>query len=431
MASSPLRAAAAGPAGRLRDTRGDPIAFALEAALDAVALLFLPILTMASLGAAPLAIVAEISALGLILRRGEPGLRALGLPAIFLGLLLLWGALSAIWSIHPMRSLEVAGRLCGLWVGGLALIAAADRLAHPLRLLVCALIGAGAAMLLVIVELATRGLLSGLLYRHPYFPSGLNRGAVALAILLLPALATAIRLRRPVVGAAAGLAMTAIVYALKATIAKAILPVAIVAGCLMLSARRGTVRIAALATILIVLTAPLTFSQLAEVPGLLDRAYAFKESAGHRLEIWNFVGKRIAERPVLGWGLDASRAIPGGDQPIRPGDNEKWLPLHPHNAALQLWLELGLPGAVLLASLAALLWLRLDRVDYPPLFVAAIGGSLLAAMIAAFGSYDIWHEWWIGALSLLLFLVCVMGSVCRDADREAARSNPTAPQACA
>ena len=72
------------------------------------------------------------------------------------------------------------------------------------------------------------------------------------------------------------------------------------------------------------------------------------------------------------------------------------------------------------AAFAALLWVRLDRVGYPPLFAAGAGGGLFAAMIAAFGSYDIWHEWWIGALSLMLFLVCVMGSVCREAAREAA-----------
>ena len=33
------------------------------------------------------------------------------------------------------------------------------------------------------------------------------------------------------------------------------------------------------------------------------------------------------------------------------------LPLHPHNAALQVWLELGLPGAALMALLLSWLWL--------------------------------------------------------------------------
>ena len=420
MASPPLPAAYIAGIARFREESGDRIAIGLEMALDAAALLFLPILTMASLGAAPLAIVAELCALGLILRRGAANLRSLVAPAILLGLLLLWSGLSAVWSIHPLRSLEVAGHLGGLWIGALVLIAAESRLAHPVRLLVCALIGMGISIFLAVIELTTHGVLSGLLYRHHYFPTGMNRGAVASAVLLLPALATAIHLRRPVLGAAAGFGMTAIVYALKATIAKLALPAACVAAGMLLLARGAMVRIAALATILLMLTAPLTFPRLADIPGALDRAYAFKQSLGHRLEIWHFVGDRIAERPLWGWGLDASRAIPGGDQLIRLG--EKWLPLHPHNAALQLWLELGLPGCTLFACFAALLWVRLDRVGYPPLFAAAAGGGLFAAMIAAFGSYDIWHEWWIGALSLMLFLVCVMGSVCRDAAREPAGS---------
>ena len=50
---------------------------------------------------------------------------------------------------------------------------------------------------------------------------------------------------------------------------------------------------------------------------MFERADAFKDSAGHRLEIWHFAGQRIAERPLLGWGLDASRAIPGGNALIR------------------------------------------------------------------------------------------------------------------
>ena len=91
-----------------------------------------------------------------------------------------------------------------------------------------------------------------------------------------------------------------------------------------------------------VVSAPLTFAQLEQLPGLAAAADRFKISAGHRLLIWSFTGDRIAERPLTGWGLDASRAIPGGRDPIRPG--EAWMPLHPHNAALQLWLELGAPG---------------------------------------------------------------------------------------
>ena len=122
--------------------------------------------------------------------------------------------------------------------------------------------------------------------------------------------------------------------------------------------------------------------------------------------IWSFAGERIAERPLAGWGLDAARGIPGGKDPIRPG--ETWLPLHPHNAPLQVWLELGVPGAVLFALLVALPWYGLAVVPWPRIFVAAAGTSLAIALIASLATYGIWQEWWVATLWFSLFSVLVM-----------------------
>ncbi len=82
-------------------------------------------------------------------------------------------------------------------------------------------------------------------------------------------------------------------------------------------------------------------------PRLLTRAVVaihhaapwIKYSGIHRLLIWRFTADRIAERPALGWGMDASRALPGGktdlaqlfpDAGLLPGSEA--LPLHPHDA---------------------------------------------------------------------------------------------------
>jgi len=93
------------------------------------------------------------------------------------------------------------------------------------------------------------------------------------------------------------------------------------------------------------------------------------------------------------------------------------LPLHPHNAPLQFWLELGLPGAVLFALIIAGLWLRLGRADWPPLYAAAAGGSLVTALVVALGSYGVWQEWLVASEFLTLFLILVVGRVVRSADR--------------
>jgi O-antigen ligase len=85
----------------------------------------------------------------------------------------------------------------------------------------------------------------------------------------------------------------------------------------------------------------------------------------------------------------------------------QWLPLHPHNAALQLWLELGAPGAILFAWLVAWVWLALGAAAWPPLYAAAAGSSLVTALVVGFGSYGVWQEWWISTEFLTLFLILV------------------------
>ena len=122
-------------------------------------------------------------------------------------------------------------------------------------------------------------------------------------------------------------------------------------------------------------------------------ARASKQSVQHRLEIWSFAGARNAERPLLGWGLDASRAIPGGTAPTDLG--VPYLPLHPHNVTLQIWLELGIPGAALLALFGVRLWLALGAAAWPRPYAAAVVGSLVAAFTVSLGSYGLWQEWWI------------------------------------
>ena len=118
---------------------------------------------------------------------------------------------------------------------------------------------------------------------------------------------------------------------------------------------------------------------------------------------------------MVGWGLDASRSIPGGKDESRPG--EAHLPLHPHNAALQAWLELGAPGAALMAVFLALLWRRLaiptGRGFTPP----PPREAWRRPSASAFAAYGIWQEWWLATLALSGLLRCW---------RSAARRTPAA-----
>jgi exopolysaccharide production protein ExoQ len=119
-----------------------------------------------------------------------------------------------------------------------------------------------------------------------------------------------------------------------------------------------------------------------------------------RLFIWRFAVERIAERPVFGWGFDASRRIPGGgdtftvyggnqDSGLRVLTREFNLPLHPHNQVLQVWLELGLVGALLAATFGFLILWRLEPVG---LAVA------VSALVFDYLSFGAWQSWWIAAV---------------------------------
>ncbi len=168
-----------------------------------------------------------------------------------------------------------------------------------------------------------------------------------------------------------------------------------------------------------VFVGPLALAQPQLQAAVAERLPAQATSLRHRLLIWKFAGDRIAERPVLGWGMAGSRAVPGADQPALSYAKSKgvgWvnrhdggilhrtpvLPLHPHNAFVQIWLELGLLGALLAAGFV---WLCAQACRAGPPGVRACRFGLLAsAVTVACFSYGVWQSWWIASLFLIAAL---------------------------
>lgn len=125
-----------------------------------------------------------------------------------------------------------------------------------------------------------------------------------------------------------------------------------------------------------------------------------KGSMGHRYYIWRFATARAIERPLAGWGLDSSRDIPGGHANIAIG--KELMPLHPHNATLQLWLELGIPGLLIGA---AIFWVVLrSRFGGPDSLVEVYVKPLTMAVVFVCmnTTYGIWQAWWFSLLTLSL-----------------------------
>lgn len=419
MPSSPPRAIARPAPSRL--------ASGLEAGLDAAALLFLPVLALASRGLAALEAVAGLFALGLAWRGRTVIGRDFAAWAAPLAALVLWGAASAAWSLDPARSLMMAARLAGLFAAGLALLACVPALARPERLLRCFFAGLVLGIALLIVQRATGGLLTRPFSLRGFVAPQLNQASETLAVLALPASATLWLQGRRGPALLLPAAMAATVFGLVGTAAQVCLVAGLAAAFLFygLDRRRGALAtLAALFSILVIVTAPLTFAKLAQIGPLWHAADQLKSSVPHRLLIWFFAGGRIAEKPLLGWGLDTARMIPGGGEWIRPG--QPWLPLHPHNVPLQMWLELGVPGAVLFALVAARLWRALGRVCWPRPLAASAAGALAAALCESLGTYGMWEAWWIGTLWFSLFLVLVMAKSLEAAPQKRSQARAAA-----
>jgi O-antigen ligase len=386
----------------------------LERGLGGCVLALPPLLALIPHAAAPLVGVAGLCAAGLLVADRRCRFDGLRWPAALLGALLVWGAMSALWSIDPERSLVMEARLAALFAAALALAAAADRLAAPQHMRRLVLIAAAAGIAVALIDLATAGRLSGYLTVRPFATSRFNQVSTWLAMLVLPT-AALLALRRRPLALVLPIAMVATVCLLEGTTAKVALALSLPVAALIYLRRGAVARLAAVLAILGILSAPLTLPHLDRVPGVFAAADRIKGSFGHRLMIWSFAGDRIAERPFVGWGLDSARAVPGGADEIRPG--QQWLPLHPHNAALQLWLELGAPGAALLALIVAWLWLALAQAAWPRIYAAAAGGGLTVALAAASSGWGIWEEWWIATLAMAAFAIQVMARSAANRDQ--------------
>jgi exopolysaccharide production protein ExoQ len=380
-----------------------------ELGLDICVFLFLPVLVLASKGAAPLAAAAGLCALGLVAPQGEAAWRRVRGLALLFAALVLWGLVSSLWAIEPRRSLLIALRLAGMFAAGLALIAAATKIAAPARLVWCFAAGLAIALALTVVQFWTAGALTHSLSRREFIEPALNQAEDGFAYLLLPLCAVLFLRGQRLFAGLLAVATVGVICLLVGETARIAFAIGVTAAVLLYFWRARLTRFAAMASVVLILGAPLIFPALDGIDITHRVSRYFKPSLWHRLDIWSFVGTHIAEKPLLGWGLDSARAIPGGDVQIAGGlPGQTWLPLHPHNAPLQLWLELGLPGAVLFALFAARIWRALGAAPWPRLYAAAAGGSLVTALVVALGSYGIWQEWLISTEFLTLFLILVM-----------------------
>lgn len=335
------------------------------------------------------------------------------LPVLAFALLV---CLSLLWSEEPEAAFAAGGRaLLALAALALFIHLVATTQAPNLPLLARSLaVGLALGAALAALELGTEGLVHALLGRE-FALYDLNRAVVVQAILVVPLAAWLAARGRT----AAALGLVVAMAALAAAGPSQTAPLAFLAGALVLAAASLAPRPAALLLAMAlgvgILAAPLLASSAGDlVPGgLLGRIEPLTGQA--RVEIWEAVAARIAERPALGWGIGGSRVMDFPEIEWLYADGR--LP-HPHNAPLQVWLDLGLVGALCLAGLALFLAAAAARAPG-----SAVNLALLAAAAAAtLTTWSIWAAWWIAALGTLASAGIVFARLARDQASARAKS---------
>ena len=345
--------------------------------------------------------------------------------AACIGAIVLWSGLSALWSAYPDRSLAQTGQTAGTFVlyalTMLGVVSAAPNGRSALGLIA---VGYGVAMAILLVEpqldfplyksLEAAGLVEPFSFQTEakgyaviavacpilgvaLWAAGWRMAAGAIVIFGGFTLSFGSMLAAEIAFWVAAVGMAAMALAPRLTVAATSVLVAVV---MLLAPIGGEVVLAGVQPD----TERVADSTVAASPDWTARVpFTWR----HRLAIWHYSADRIVERPLLGHGTDAARWIAKtGPRPTVSLGFDNIMPLHPHNAALQVWIELGLVGALLMTALLLLTLRAIHRLG--PIARVAAFGAFTAYLVIGMVSFGMWQTWWmtlpivLGALSLLL-----------------------------
>jgi O-antigen ligase len=334
----------------------------------------------------------------------------------------LWAAASWLWSMEPGETLDSILPLGATFGGGLVLVGAAARLEpSAIASVERSLLAAGAVGFgLLAVEMLGGGAifnrllaLAGRPMSAPeYIIYFFNPGLALMALFLWPWAAALWRRGLPILAVAFGLGAAAVIAAGDAAAPKIALALGAVAALATALWPRAAPRVLAAAVAAAVLAAPLVPRAFPPVPELVRAAPNLPPSLYHRVSIWQVTVRHLAEAPIMGHGLDTARSFYGQEtqKEVALYDKEgirRWIsqyepiPLHPHNAVLQVWLELGAVGAliglvVLLAAVKGIAGATAAGVAR-----AAASGAFVSGLTIASVSFGIWQSWWLCGLWLI------------------------------
>jgi len=382
---------------------------------DAPVLYVLAFLTPTIAVIAPLQLwmPAVATALAIVLRRVvRAGSRTPTYPALIaiLACIIAWGAVSALWAIDWSRSLETVGVLVLMAAALVLLVDAAaslnetERICFRQSLIYGAVAGIALTLFLIAVITGhTVWVQEQQMAIHKL--SALNRTASAIAILVWPvAISIAKTYGRHAAAGFIILSSVAVFLLAPLTPLLAFVTGAAAFAVAWISFRLAKILFAAAIAFSVLIVpfldhvAPLAIELL--LTNLQDHIPEV-----HRFVIWQFAAEQIMERPIFGWGLNAARVFPGGDAELLLLTTPEGgritgpaLPLHTHNALIQIWLELGLVGVALFAILLAVAVRAIPRMPGDRAGPAAALAVMTTGFVIAQLGFGFWQGWWLATL---------------------------------
>lgn len=346
-------------------------------------------------------------------------------PLAFLG----WAALSTIWATDHASALKSLAGISGVFAATsiLALsLASAGHMATR-KISTSLMIGFAVMCAIYLIEYATDGMLLHIGrdilskgqstlkdYRVLY-----NSGLIILTGLAVP-LILAVWFRQRGLGVLFALAIVAAAALADA----AVIIVALGIGVLSFASARLLPRVFPLAALLILavigLSLPFNTDRLPDPRIEVPTGEGLWPPVASRMLIWRAAAEHIQETPYVGLGLNASKGLypPSSRRYVQIffdfGESALFvepIPLHPHNVMMQLWLELGLVGALLFIAMVAQGFYAIAKSDIGKNARAAMFASATTLLFVANISFGIWQKWWLTAIVLTFILAY---NLCRN-----------------
>ena len=329
-------------------------------------------------------------------------------------------SISLLWAEYFETSKEKVFKLLALLPAQVLLISLATSLnKEQLKPLTNVLpIGFLIACGLLIFEIMAQGSLHNIIRGEDTFvitdPDEFNRGAVALALYSFPVFALlSTKLTKPIsllIAFCPAIAAISISQALASQIA-------LILGLVFLFGFPYNVKISLkilkFVILASILAAPFCVSFIYQnfAPALHEIPLLANGYAGHRLEIWDYVSRYAMERPISGFGIEAT----GDIKDFQTGGIFYHLSeiLHPHNFVIQIFIEFGFLGIAIAIGLMYALFTNIEKLSIAKQKI--ILPTLIATLVPAAFSYGLWQGLWLG-LMFHIAAVTLMAATLADKD---------------